>query len=163
MQHSNNNHSTPSFRHSPSRRLQLRLFRQINHDMAEQIAGEKRKRSPSPPSLESDKPNKQRALDGAKRNEQSLVFDPIHAAVMINEELVDSDKSALREHIGADSAEEERQSITTVLFFVEITPPSRWGGSPCNLSTCTENIEQNSYRIAVYPSKKSSRVLGRYG
>ncbi|KAJ2985738.1 hypothetical protein NUW58_g5371 [Xylaria curta] len=62
------------------------------------------------------------------------------------EDLIERSQARLLDHA-------ERQSA---LFFVELAPPSPRRGAGCQFIGCQDKIEEDHYRIAVYPGMKQS-------
>lgn len=110
--------------------------------MTEENSNGKRKRSRSQDIAGSDEAERciQRSFDFFK-----------HYSEPTDEERISISKSALRDHIGASPAEEERRSGNGVLFFIEIGPASSRRGAACQHATCKNRIKEGSYRIAVFP------------
>jgi hypothetical protein len=68
---------------------------------------------------------------------------------MTDEDRISRAKSILRSHIGIG---DEGQPRTAVLFFIELAPNSNRGAA-CQHITCTDRIEEGSYRIAMQPGR----------
>ncbi|KAI1290685.1 hypothetical protein F5Y03DRAFT_401114 [Xylaria venustula] len=75
--------------------------------------------------------------------EKSIIDMPLEEPS--EEEMIESTRSRLQKH----------SELRTALFFLELAPPSAVRGAGCRLMFCDEMINEDNYRIAVFPGMEN--------
>lgn len=87
---------------------------------------------------------------------QDSAQDPLPE--MPDEQRVSALRSHLRNHIGAGK---EDHTENDVIFFIELCPHSSKRAAACQHCTCKESIDEESYRVAVYPGMNTRGNAGQ--